>query len=109
MHHGAAFIITFSYFNSFTVYRTLRAIYADLFPTEKEGAFGTIVLFSGSASTIGYILSVTGALTCDGISQYCVEYNDGSFHNALCMEIIIITTALLAIPAFWKAVGYLFG
>jgi len=83
---------------------TLRAVFADLFPNDKEGAFGNIILFSGSASTIGYMLSVTGALQCEEASRYCMEYSDGTIHNVLIMELVIIATALIAIPSFWRAI-----
>lgn len=83
---------------------TLRAVFADLFPNDKEGAFGNIILFSGSASTVGYTLSVTRALQCEEASKYCMEYSDGSWHNVLFMELVIIFTAIIAIPAFWRAV-----
>ena len=82
---------------------TLRAIFADYFPNDKVGAFGNIILFTGSASTIGYVLSVTGALECDAASRYCLEYSDGSIHNVLVMECVIIITALIAVPSFWRA------
>mmetsp|Transcript_34553 Transcript_34553/g.56513 ORF Transcript_34553/g.56513 Transcript_34553/m.56513 type:complete len:241 (+) Transcript_34553:344-1066(+) len=83
---------------------TLRAVFADFFPNEKEGAFANIILFSGSASTLGYILSVTGAPQCEEVSKYCMEYSDGSIHNVLVMELVIIATAIVAIPSFWRAV-----
>mmetsp|Transcript_23985 Transcript_23985/g.51771 ORF Transcript_23985/g.51771 Transcript_23985/m.51771 type:complete len:496 (-) Transcript_23985:262-1749(-) len=83
---------------------TLRATFADMFPNEKEGAFGNIILFSGTASTMGYILSVTGALQCEKVSKYCMEYNDGSIHDVLVMELVIIMTAIIAIPSFWRAI-----
>lgn len=35
---------------------TLRAIFADMFPTEKEGAFANIILQNGFSSTLGYFL-----------------------------------------------------
>jgi hypothetical protein len=82
---------------------TLRAVYADYFPDNKEGAFGNIILWSGSASTIGYVLSVTGVLRCDTVGTYCLEYTDGSIHNVLVMEVVIIVLAMMAIPAFWRA------
>ena len=83
---------------------TLRAAFADFFPNDKEGAFGNIIFFSGMASTVGYVLSVTGALHCEDVSRYCMEYSDGSIHNVLFMELVIVFTALVAIPAFWRAV-----
>ncbi len=83
---------------------TLRALSADIFPNDKEGAFGNIILWSGSASTIGYVLSVTDALRCDETSRYCMQYHDGTTHNVLIMELIIIVTALIAIPSLWRVV-----
>ena len=83
---------------------TLRAVFADVFPNHKEGAFGNIILFSGGASTIGYILSVTNALECNQASRYCLEYSDGSIHNILVTEILIIVFAVFAIPSLWRAV-----
>ena len=84
---------------------TLRGFFADLFPgAQKEGAFGSIILFSGGASTAGYMLSVTGALECNEESTYCKTYRDGSIHNVLVMETVIIVCAVIAIPAFWRAV-----
>lgn len=84
---------------------TMRAIVADFFPNEKEGGFGNIILFSGTASTLGFLLSVTGTLTCEKVNKYCLAYNDGSIHNVLVMEAVIIGTAIIAIPGFWRAVG----
>jgi len=83
---------------------TLRAVFADFFPREKEGAFANIILFSGTASTTGYVLSVTGALECHEVGKYCMEYSDGSIHNVLVMELVILVTAIVAIPSFWRAV-----
>ena len=82
---------------------TLRAVFADYFPNDREGAFGNVILFTGTASTIGYVLSVTGAVECDAVSRYCLEYSDGSIHNVLVMECVIITTALIAVPSRWRA------
>ena len=77
---------------------------ADFFSTEKEGAYGNIVLFSGLTSTGGFVLSVTGFLQCDQVSRYCLEYHDGSIHNVLFMETVMIATAAIAIPSLWRAV-----
>ncbi|KAL3765244.1 hypothetical protein ACHAW5_010863 [Stephanodiscus triporus] len=82
---------------------TLRAVFADFFPNDKEGAFGNVILFTGTSSTVGYVLSVTGALECDRVGRYCLEYSDGSMHNVLVMEWVIIVTAIVAIPSFWRA------
>ncbi len=82
---------------------TLRAVFADFFPNNEEGAFGCIILWSGSASTIGYLLSATGALRCETVGTYCLEYTDGSIHNVFFMELAIIVMAAIAIPAFFRA------
>lgn len=82
---------------------TFRAVFADFFPNKKEGAFGSIILFNGSASTFGFILSVSKVLECDEVSKYCFEYRDGSIHNVLIMEVLVITMAVIAIPSFWRA------
>lgn len=82
---------------------TLRAVFADYFTTEKEGAFGIMILFTGLASTIGYILSVTGSLTCDKVSRYCLQYSDGTIHNVLVMELATIVIAMIAVPSLWRA------
>ena len=62
-----------------------------------------IILFSGTASTLGFMLSGTGTLQCEKVSQYCLEYNDGSIHDVLPEEFMITAAAIVAIPAFWKA------
>ena len=82
---------------------TLRAVFADYFPNDKEGAFGNIILFTGTASTVGYILSVTRVLECDSVGRYCLTYSDGSIHNVLVMECVIIATAMIAIPSLRRA------
>ncbi|KAL9183190.1 hypothetical protein ACHAXT_004977 [Thalassiosira profunda] len=83
---------------------TLRAIFADFFPENKEGGFGNIILFSGTASTVGYVLSVTNVLRCEEGGTYCTVYSDGSTHNVLIMELLVIVAAVVAIPSFWRAV-----
>ncbi|KAL3816732.1 hypothetical protein ACHAXA_002218 [Cyclostephanos tholiformis] len=82
---------------------TLRAVFADYFPNDKEGAFGCIILFTGTASTVGYVLSATRALECDSVGRYCLKYSDGTIHNVLVMECVTIATAVIAIPSIWRA------
>ncbi len=82
---------------------TLPAVFADYFPNDRKGVFGNIILFTGTASTVGYILGVTGALECNRVGSYCLEYSDGLIHNVLVMEWVIIATAMVAIPSFWRA------
>jgi MFS family permease len=61
---------------------TLRAVFADFFPQEREGAFANIILSTGIASVVGFWLA--------GISPYA-------------LEIVTIVSSILAIVGFWKA------
>ena len=58
---------------------TLKAVFADYFSYEKEGAYANIILQNGISGAVAYVLSVR--LTCQPASTYCVEYRDGSLHN----------------------------
>ena len=61
---------------------TLRAVFADFFPQEREGAFANIILGTGLASVLGFWLA--------GVSPFA-------------LEVVTITSALLAIVGFRKA------
>lgn len=61
---------------------TLRAVFADFFPQEREGAFANIILSTGLASVLGFWLA--------GVSPFA-------------LEVVTIASALLAIVGFWKA------
>jgi len=80
---------------------TLKATFADYFAYEKEGAFANIILQNGFSGAIGYIL--TFSLKCASPSRYCVEYKDGTFHDVLTFELLIVVTAVLAIFGLWRA------
>lgn len=85
---------------------TLKATFADYFSYEKEGAFANIIFQNGMSSALGFVLTFT--LRCSEKKQetfgsYCVEYKDGSFHDALSFELLIVVTALLAIAGYWRA------
>lgn len=80
---------------------TLRATFGDYFSYEKEGAFGNIILQNGLASTIGFFLSFY--LTCGKKSSYCVEYNDGTLHEVLTFELLVVVTSILAIVGYLRA------
>jgi MFS family permease len=80
---------------------TLKATFADYFAYEKEGAFANIILQNGLASSLGYLMSFT--LSCRHPNKYCVEYKDGSLHDMLSFELLIIVTALIAIVGYWRA------
>jgi len=85
---------------------TLKATFADYFPTEKEGAFANIILQNGLSSALGFILTFT--LHCSGwklehFGEYCVEYRDGSIHDVLSFELLIVLSSVLAIFGYWRA------
>ena len=80
---------------------TLKAEFADFFAYEKEGAFACIVLMSGVSSALGYYLSIN--LSCSLPSKYCIEYEDGTLHNVLAFELLVMSTALFAILGYWRA------
>jgi MFS family permease len=80
---------------------TLKATFADYFSTETEGAFSNIILQNGLSGAIGYVL--TFQLTCNKPSRYCVEFNDGSYHDVLTFEVIVCILAVLAILGYWRA------
>lgn len=61
---------------------TLRAVFADFFPQEREGAFANIILSTGLASVFGFWLA--------GASPFA-------------LEIVTMGSAILAILGFWKA------
>ena len=61
---------------------TLRAVFADFFPHEREGAFSNIILSTGLASVLGFWLAGT---------------------SPFALEIATIGSAILAILGFWKA------
>ena len=58
---------------------TLKAVFADYFFYEKEGAYANIVLQNGISGAVAYVISAR--LTCRKVSTYCMEYRDGSLHN----------------------------
>lgn len=80
---------------------TLKAIFADYFPYEKEGAFANIIFQNGLSGSIGYIL--TFSLTCSTPSRYCIEYNDGSLHDVLTFVVLVLVSAVLAIVGYFRA------
>ncbi len=80
---------------------TLKALFADMFSYEKEGAFANIILQNGLFSAIGYILSF--GLVCQEESRYCIRYNDGSLHNIGFFEWLVVVSAILAIVGYCRA------
>jgi hypothetical protein len=47
--------------------------------------------------------TVTFSLLCDEPSRYCVEYNNGTFHDVGSFELIVIFSAVIAILGYWRA------
>jgi Major Facilitator Superfamily/Ion channel regulatory protein UNC-93 len=84
---------------------TLKATFADFFAeSDKEGAFANIIFQNGLSSTVGFLL--TFALRCTEKHQsnaYCVVYRDGSVHDVLSFEILIVVTSVVAIVGYWRA------
>lgn len=80
---------------------TLKATFADYFAYEKEGAFANIILQNGLSSAIGYVLSFR--LLCKEENRYCVRYSDGSLHNVLLFELLVVFSAIMAIAGYWRA------
>ena len=85
---------------------TLKSTFADYFAYEKESAFANIILQNGLSSAIGFALTFT--LHCSARKQeiwgpYCVMNKDGSVHDVLTFELLIVVTALLAILGYHRA------
>jgi len=81
---------------------TLKARFADFFPNEKEGAFANIIFQSGLCSAIGYVL--TFSLLCDDPSfRYCIQYSDGTLHDVLTFELIVVISSIVAILGYLRA------
>jgi len=80
---------------------TLKATFADFFAYEKEGAFANIILQNGLAGAIGYFF--TFSLLCDKPSKYCIEYSNGSLHDVLTFELIVVISAIVAILGYIRA------
>jgi MFS family permease len=80
---------------------TLKAIFADYFPYEKEGAFANIILQNGLASAVAYVLSFR--LSCSHPSTYCIEYRDGSLHDIFLFGMMVVFTSCVGILGYWRA------
>jgi len=83
---------------------TLKAVFAEFFSYEKEGAFANIILQNGLASAFGFLLT---NITCDpsGHSNACVRYSDGSYHDAAILEWLIFISGVSAIVGYLRAAG----
>jgi hypothetical protein len=85
---------------------TLKSTFADYFAYEKEGAFANIILQNGLSSALGFMLTFT--LHCSTRKQevwgpYCVVNKDGSVHDVLSFELLIVVTAILAVFGYQRA------
>jgi MFS family permease len=98
---GLIMVYTLQGMGRATFESTLKATFADYFSYEKEGAFANIILQNGLSSAIGYILSFR--LLCEKKSKYCVEFSDGSLHNVLCFEVLVVMSVIFAIGGYWRA------
>jgi MFS family permease len=86
---------------------TLKAIFAEYFPHEKEGAFANMILQSGLTSTVGFVLTYWG-FSCPNNggykkNDYCVQFHNGSTHFVLWMELLVVISAVLAFFGYWRA------
>jgi len=81
----------------------LRATFAEYFAYEKEGAYANIILQNGLSSAVGYVLTFGLSCSKDRSSPYCVEYRDGSFHDVLTFELLVVLSAVAAVFGFWRA------
>mmetsp|Transcript_20713 Transcript_20713/g.26735 ORF Transcript_20713/g.26735 Transcript_20713/m.26735 type:complete len:489 (-) Transcript_20713:26-1492(-) len=80
---------------------TLKAVFADFFGYEKEGAFANIIFQNGLASALGFALS--SGFSCDHEAGYCVKFHDGTLHNMSHLEWLVIGTSLLGILGYLVA------
>lgn len=79
----------------------LRAVFADYFSDEKEGAFANIILQNGFFTALGFFLSFN--VPCRRKSDFCIEFKEGGFHNVLVLEVAVVISAVLAVVGFWRA------
>ena len=80
---------------------TLKAVFADFFPSDSVGAFSNLILQNGIASSLGYVL--TYRLFCDDPSRYCVVYTDGTMHNVFTFPFLICISGIVAVLGYWRA------
>ena len=98
---GLLFVYTMQGTGRATFEGTLKAVFADLFQVEKEGAFANIILQNGSASALGYALSF--GLQCPEATTYCVVFRDGSLHHVLTFEVLVMVSSIVGIVGYLRA------
>lgn len=124
-------VYTFHGIGRATFEGTLKATFADYFSYEKEGAFANIILQNGLAGAIGYIckllcccccccwmsklilwvshisfaspVKVTFSLLCKEPSRYCIKYSNGTLHDVLTFELIVLLSAAFGIIGYLRA------
>jgi len=62
--------------------------------------FGNIIFQNGLLTTIGFALSANAGCAEEG--DYCVKYKDGQLHNILVFEVLIMTSAILAVAGYHR-------
>jgi MFS family permease len=95
------FIYTLQGIGRATFEGSLKAQFAVIFPKEKEGAFANIIFQDGLASTFGFALATS--LPCHKEGSYCIKYLDGTLHNVLVYEVLIMVTATFAFFSYFRA------
>jgi MFS family permease len=80
---------------------TLRSVFADYFPHEREGSYANIILQNGAFTSLGFLLSFY--VPCWPQSSHCIEFKDGSLHNMSILEGGIIVVAVVSILGFLQA------
>lgn len=48
-------------------------------------------------------ISVTFSLLCKTPSRYCIEYSNGTLHDVLTFELVVVISAAFAILGYWRA------
>jgi MFS family permease len=88
---------------------TLKALLADLYPHEKEGAFANIILQYGLASSLAYVMSnrLSCVVSSSKTSHYCVEYRDGTHHDLLVLSLVVVVAGSCSIASLWYCSGLL--
>lgn len=79
---------------------TLKAEFASVFE-DKEAAFGNVIFQNGVVTTLGFSLAANSR--CHEVGNYCLSFQDGTLHNVLWLEMLVMTSAILAIVGYARA------
>jgi hypothetical protein len=57
------------------------------------------------AASLSFLLlfSVTIGLSCEEPSRYCIEYRNGTLHDVLTFEMIVVVSTIVAIVGYLRA------